>query len=50
MISVDYRLAPENKFPCAVHDAHDSFHWIYDNINSYGGDRNRIFVGGESSG
>jgi acetyl esterase len=49
-ISVDYRLAPENKFPAAISDAYLSFNWIYENAHRFGGDRKKIFVGGESSG
>lgn len=50
VISVDYRLAPEHKFPAAIQDAYLSFQWIAENIGKYGGDTNKIFVGGESSG
>jgi acetyl esterase/lipase len=50
IISVDYRLAPEFKFPSAIDDAYLSFHWIHDNIHTFGGDNSKIFVGGESSG
>jgi len=50
VVSVDYRLAPEFKFPAAIYDAYLSFLWIYDNAHLFGGDRKKIFVGGESSG
>jgi len=50
VISVDYRLAPEHKFPSAVEDAYQSFLWISENAHLLGGDKEKIFVGGESSG
>ena len=48
--SVDYRLAPEYKFPAAVDDAYCAAKWIYDNADSIGCDRARVAVGGDSAG
>lgn len=50
VISVDYRLAPEFKFPTAVHDAYDSLCWAAANASSFGGDASRIGVTGDSAG
>lgn len=50
VLSVDYRLAPEAKFPTAVHDAWDSLVWLRENASSLGLDADRIAVGGDSAG
>ena len=50
VISVDYRLAPEHKFPAAVDDAISATRWIADNASSLRVDRSRLTVGGDSAG
>lgn len=50
VVSLDYRLAPEWKFPTAVHDASDALAWLRDKATSLGLDGTRIAVGGDSAG
>jgi hypothetical protein len=49
VVSVNYRLAPENPYPAAVEDAVGALQWIHCNGESeLGVDLNRIAVGGSS--
>ena len=50
VLSVDYRLAPEHRFPAAVEDAWTGLVWLHDNAAAIGADPDRLAVGGDSSG
>jgi acetyl esterase len=50
VISVDYRLAPEHKFPAAVDDAVTATEWIAAHGATLGIDASRLAVGGDSAG
>jgi acetyl esterase len=50
VISIDYRLAPEHKFPAAVDDAVTAVKWVASNAREFGIDTTRLMVGGDSAG
>jgi len=50
VVSLDYRLAPEHKFPTASNDAWDGLRHLAENAGRFGVDGSRIAVGGDSAG
>lgn len=50
VLSVDYRLAPENPWPAAIDDASAALTWTKAKIDQLGNDPDRIAIGGDSAG
>src|SRR5687767_5067930 len=50
VFDVDYRVAPEYKFPTASNDAYNAYLWVLEHAAEYGGDPNKVILNGSSAG
>lgn len=50
VVAVNYRLSPNAKNPSYIEDAAESVAWVFNNIGSYGGNSDKIYVSGHSAG
>src|SRR5215471_10211141 len=50
IVTVDYRLAPETRFPGSLEDNYAALKWLYTNAEELGADRTKFALAGESAG
>ncbi|QIB64958.1 alpha/beta hydrolase [Kineobactrum salinum] len=50
LVSVDYRMSPEYKFPTAIEDSYAALLWAHEHAAGFGGDPSRLVVAGDSGG
>lgn len=50
VFNVEYVLAPEHKFPSAVHQCYEVAQWVQQHASEWGGDGSRLAIGGHSAG
>jgi len=48
VLNINYRLAPKYPYPAALEDACHAYRWAVEQVESYGGDKNRLSLAGES--
>lgn len=50
VFSINYRLAPQHRFPAAIEDACEAYRWVVEHAAEYGADGSKLVVAGESAG
>ena len=49
-VNMEYRLAPEHRYPSGIEDVSAAVRWVRQNIDTFGGDPDRVFLIGHSAG
>lgn len=50
VVNIDYALAPKYKYPSQITQCNEALKYVWDNIENFNGDRENIFIGGDSAG
>ena len=50
VFNVSYRLAPQHRYPAAIHDVLDAYRWVVEHAEAWGGCPSRLVLAGESAG
>lgn len=50
IVSVNYRLAPQHKYPAGLNDCLEAFNWTFENAETIGGKPGQLFIIGASAG
>lgn len=50
VFNANYRLAPGSSYPYQLEDVANAISWVYENAEKFGGDKDRVFLGGDSAG
>lgn len=50
VVPIEYRLTPKVKTPECIDDAAAATAWVFNNIERYGGNKSKIYIGGHSAG
>lgn len=50
VFNINYRLAPEHKYPAAIEDVCAAYRWVARNAEAFGGDLSQLVLAGESAG
>ncbi|MGG5460194.1 alpha/beta hydrolase [Clostridium sp. B9] len=50
VVNIDYALSPKYRYPSQIIQSNDALNYVFENIEKYNGDKNKIFIGGDSAG
>ncbi|MCK6073558.1 alpha/beta hydrolase [Paenibacillus silvae] len=50
VVNIDYKLAPEHKFPVAVYECYDVVRWVHEHAAQFSADASLLAIGGHSAG